>query len=211
MPHVALLGDSIFDNAAYVGGGPDVVRQLRDRLPQGWRATLAAIDGSTMADMDVQLVRLPRDATHLVVSIGGNDALGHAAVLDSASTSVADTLLKLADIQQAFRAAYRRMTEAVLHLNLPTAVCTIYDPRFPDPLQRRVAVTALAVLNDCILREAVSHGLPVLDLRVICNEDSDFAYPIEPSVQGGAKIATAIASLLIRHDFGTGLSQVFAR
>jgi AraC-like DNA-binding protein len=42
MIHIVLLGDSIFDNAAYVAGGPDVVRQLRDTLPSGWRATLNA-------------------------------------------------------------------------------------------------------------------------------------------------------------------------
>lgn len=29
MSNVVLLGTSIFDNAAYVGGGPDVVTQLR--------------------------------------------------------------------------------------------------------------------------------------------------------------------------------------
>ena len=27
MGHVVLLGDSIFDNAAYVRGGPDVIRR----------------------------------------------------------------------------------------------------------------------------------------------------------------------------------------
>lgn len=211
MSHVVLLGDSIFDNAAYVGGGPDVVRQLRDRLPQGWRASLAAIDGSTIADIDDQLARLSADATHLVISVGGNDALGQAAILDAPSVSVADTMLKLADIQQAFRAAYGEMIAAVLRLNLPTAVCTIYDPRYPDPIQRRVATTALAVLNDCILREAASRALPLIDLRVVCNEDADFANPIEPSVQGGAKIATAIASLVTQHDFRLGRSQVFVR
>jgi lysophospholipase L1-like esterase len=211
MPHVVLLGDSIFDNAAYVGGGPDVVRQLQDRLPQGWRAGLAAIDGSTISDIDDQLGQLPAGTTHLVISIGGNDALGQAAILGAPSVSVADTMLQLADIQQAFRAEYSEMIEAVLRLNLPTAICTIYDPRYPDPIQRRVATTALAVLNDCILREAASRGLPLIDLRVVCNEDADFANPIEPSVQGGAKIATAIASLVTQHDFGSGRSQVFVR
>jgi len=34
MNHIVLLGDSIFDNAAYVAGGPDVVRQLRDIAAQ---------------------------------------------------------------------------------------------------------------------------------------------------------------------------------
>jgi hypothetical protein len=36
MPHVVLLGDSTFDNAAYVAGGPDVPTQLRARLPHDW-------------------------------------------------------------------------------------------------------------------------------------------------------------------------------
>ena len=43
--HVILLGDSIFDNATYAVGAPDVVRQVRQRLPQGSKATLAAVDG----------------------------------------------------------------------------------------------------------------------------------------------------------------------
>jgi lysophospholipase L1-like esterase len=211
MPHVVLLGDSIFDNAAYVGGGPDVVRQLQDRLPQDWRSSLAALDGSTISDIHDQLAQVPADTTHLVISIGGNDALGQAEILGAPSVSVADTMLQLADIQQAFRAAYSEMIDAVLRLNLPTAICTIYDPRYPDPIQRRVATTALAVLNDCILREAASRGLPLIDLRVVCDEDADFANPIEPSVQGGAKIATAIASLVTQHDFGSGRSQLFVR
>jgi hypothetical protein len=30
--HVVLLGDSIFDNAAYIAGGPYVLHQVRERL-----------------------------------------------------------------------------------------------------------------------------------------------------------------------------------
>jgi hypothetical protein len=63
--HVVLLGDSIFDNASYVAGAPDVVRQVLQRLPQGSKATLAAADGSTIGDVRRQLRRVPADATHL--------------------------------------------------------------------------------------------------------------------------------------------------
>src|SRR5688500_2100368 len=69
MPHIVLLGDSIFDNAAYVASGPDVVRQVRDILPPGWRATLQARDGAFIADVTEQLQRVPADASHLVVSV----------------------------------------------------------------------------------------------------------------------------------------------
>jgi hypothetical protein len=41
------------------------------------------------------------------------------------------------------------------------------------------------VINDCIVRELVTRNLPLIDLRVVCNEDLDLANPIEPSVQGG--------------------------
>ncbi|MFL5281410.1 MAG: hypothetical protein ACJ8AW_10540 [Rhodopila sp.] len=75
MQHVVLLGDSVFDNAAHVGSGPDVVTQLRRRLPPGWRASLLAVGGSVISDMAQQLARLPTDASHIVNSIGGNDAL----------------------------------------------------------------------------------------------------------------------------------------
>ena len=61
-----LLGDSIFDNAAYLtAGAPDVVRQVRQRLPYGSKATLAAVDGSRIRDVPEQLRRLPDDATYL--------------------------------------------------------------------------------------------------------------------------------------------------
>ena len=44
MSQVVLLGDSIFDNAAYVSGGPDVVAQLGELLPAGWRDALGHAD-----------------------------------------------------------------------------------------------------------------------------------------------------------------------
>jgi hypothetical protein len=84
------------------------------------------------------------------------------------------------------------MLDDVLAHGLPTALCTVYEPRFPDPRLQRLAVTALTLFNDPILREAARRGLPILDLRLICNDDRDFANPIEPSVQGGAKIAGVV-------------------
>jgi hypothetical protein len=210
MKHIILLGDSVFDNAAYVAGGPDVIEQVRERLPAGWRATLRAVDGSVIGSIERQLHLLPTDASHLVISVGGNDALGHAGVLDEATRSMADALDRLAGIRDRFAQEYAAMLDGVLGRGLPTAVCTIYEPRFPDLRQRRLAATGLMVLNDCITREAFGRGLSLIDLRLICDRDEDFANPIEPSVRGGAKIAAAIAVLVTDQD-GTQSSEVFAR
>ena len=65
MRKVVLLGDSVFDNGSYVGGGADVIAQLRERLPDGWAAELLAVDGSVMAGVVEQAKRLPAHATHL--------------------------------------------------------------------------------------------------------------------------------------------------
>ena len=75
MPHLILLGDSIFDNAFYVPGGPSVIEHVRRLLPSPWKATLLAIDGAKVASVFDQLEHMPSDATHLVLSIGGNNAL----------------------------------------------------------------------------------------------------------------------------------------
>lgn len=211
MNHVVLLGDSVFDNSAYVRGGPDVVRQMRERLPGGWQATLAAVDGNVMGDIPRQIARIPADASHLVVSIGGNDALRHVGIFTAAAGSMTEALARLAGIRERFQLDYRATLDALLARRLPTAVCTIYEARFPDPDLRRVAATALTLLNDAITREAFARGVPLIDLRLVCDDDADFANPIEPSVRGGEKITAAIAKLLAEHDFGRGRSAVFAR
>jgi hypothetical protein len=71
MPHVVLLGDSIFDKAHYTSGGPDVVSQVRNSLPPGWNASLLAVDGSTTLNIPDQMEQLPGDCTHPVLSVGG--------------------------------------------------------------------------------------------------------------------------------------------
>jgi lysophospholipase L1-like esterase len=204
MSRVVLLGDSIFDNAAYAAGAPDVVEQVRRRLPTGFDATLAAVDGSRMHDVARQLGDVPDDTTHLVLSVGGNDALGSSDFLDAPTRSTAEALLGLAEIGDQFERGYRSVLAEVLSRRLPTAICTIYYPRFPDPTLQRLAVTGLAVFNDSIVRAAFVHGLPLLDLRLICDERGDYANPIEPSAQGGEKIAQAITEFVKLGTAGDG-------
>ena len=206
--HVVLLGDSIFDNAAYVAGAPDVVRQVRQRLPQGSKATLAAVDGSTIGDVRGQLRGVPADATHLVLSVGGNDALGRSDFLATPARSTAEALSGLADIGDEFERAYLAMLADVLARRLPTAICTVYYPRFPDAALQKVAVAALTMFNDCIVRAAFAHGLPLLDLRLICSEETDYANSIEPSARGGEKIARAIVEY-VESDPLEGRTEVF--
>src|SRR4051794_36820292 len=101
MKHVALLGDSVFDNAAYVGSGPDVASQLRS-LAQEVEVTLLARDGATIAQIHSQLQSMDPATSHLVVSIGGNDALGASGVIEESASSVAAALARLATVRERF-------------------------------------------------------------------------------------------------------------
>jgi len=193
--HVVLLGDSIFDNRAYVTPAPNVADQLRARLGAGWQVTLLAVDGHVTRDVaQSQIARLPADASQLVVSAGGNDALGHAYLLSEKAGSVADAVARLAEARARFAADYERMLDVVAARGVPTAVCTIYDANHAEP-QRQLVVAALCLFNDVITRAAFARGLPLIDLRLICSAPADYANPIEPSAQGGEKIAAAIAAL----------------
>lgn len=210
MGHVALLGDSILDNGAYTGDGPDVVTQLRPLLPAGWAATLLALDGSVALDLLAQAARVPRDATHLVVSAGGNDALGHVGLLGAPARSAGEVLDQLAAAAAGFEADYRAGLGSVLRLGRPTILCTIYNGSSPDAVFQRRAAAALTLFNDVILRVAFEHGLPVIDLRFVCSEAADYANPIEPSSHGGAKIARAIAGAVTGRTSTAGARVILA-
>jgi len=209
MKHIVLLGDSVFDNKAYVGGGPDVIAHIRRQIPAGWKASLHAVDGSVVENVRKQVLDLPDDATHLVVSAGGNDAILTYDILRQKVASSAEVLNKRADISGEFEYRYREMLEGVLSLKKPTAVCTIYYPRIPEPFTQKIAVAALATFNDVIIRRAFLAGVPLIDLRLVCDEDSDYANEIEPSEKGGGKIAAAIVRLVSGHNFESRRTEVF--
>src|SRR5215510_10763114 len=204
MPHVVLIGDSIFDNGAYTRGGPDVISQVRASLPDGWHGTLIAVDGSTTEEIRGQLDRVPSDATHLVLSVGGNNALMQLGILDISVSSMTMAIETLANVASAFEARYRSCVAACLKVGLPLAVCTIYNGSFEDLAFQRIASTTLTVFNDAIMRVALEHGLAVIDLRSVCAAHEDYANPIEPSSVGGEKIARAIVGLVCREQRGPG-------
>jgi hypothetical protein len=155
--HVVLLGDSIFDNASYSEPEPDVTTHLRSLLPAGTRATLLAVDGAIAHTMKAQVPKIPGDATHLVVSIGGNDALGYQRLLDAPAVSTAATLRLFAKAVAGFEKDYRSAVRLVFDRGLPTTLCTIYNGAFDEPDFAARARVALMMFNDVILRVAFEH------------------------------------------------------
>ena len=195
-PHVVLLGDSTLDNAAYTGGAPDVVGNLASLLPSPWRATRCAIDGATLKTLDRQLMAVPHDATHLILSIGGNDALAHKDLYERQVRTIGEAVGQLAATVELFEPAYRAALSSVMKLGKAVTICTIYNGSFPDRAFQRFATLAVSVFNDVIIRASSATRIPIVDLRLACNRPDHYVNSIEPSAAGGDRIARAIHASL---------------
>jgi lysophospholipase L1-like esterase len=61
--------------------------------------------------MHYQLAKVPLGATHLILSIGGNDALNQIGIFDLRVKTCADAMLALANIIQEFENSYNRVLD----------------------------------------------------------------------------------------------------
>lgn len=203
--HITLLGDSVFANANYVAKDQDLIHQLEKLLGRKDACTLMARDGAMIPDIQQQLREMPLETTHMVISVGGNDALMSAGWLLNPQEQVRpkrvlDVLNALTRQREFFAAAYLEMVERCMSKKLPLVLCTIHHPVFEGRDQRH-AVMLLSLFNDSIISIATTHGLPVLDLRWLSSSRDDYANEIEPSAQGSTKTAFFIKTICTVHDF----------
>jgi len=192
---IVLFGDSILDNGAYTRPEPDTTAHLQEMLT-AWSVRRLAHDGATMGHVGLQLSELDARPDIAVLSVGGNDATEHIGLLERRASSAAEVLDDLLRIADEFADRYEPVARAVRDRVERLVVCTIYEVPLQPPRYARLACVPLALLNDRIIRIAAGLRVDVLDLRSVCTEPSDFFQQIEPSAQGAAKIAGAIAGLV---------------
>lgn len=216
---VCLLGDSILDNANYVryNGGPDVSTQLDaklKRLDPESRCVLAAVDGAVISGVKRQLRAVPNDATHYVISMGGNDCLHELSTLSSSLTWLNIPMhlaTALRGFLPRFREEYRAMLQRVYDHQKDSVqgriiVCTIYQPNWDQPMMKFVSSIGLKLVNRIIIDEASKLNLPVIDLYQVFTNAEDYANPIEPGVPGGDKITNNIIDIISQYDTPDGAS-----
>ena len=181
---------------------------MRSWLGSDWKVTLLATDGAVCNNLTKQLEKMPDDVTHLCISIGGNDALFASGIMLDEEAKAMQVIDKLAAVRSQFRTDYHAMLKKVLALRKPVIVCTIYDA-IPEFSQREA--TGLALFNDMIVSCAADYGIPVIDLRKICDDREDFSKlsPIEPSEIGGAKIVSSIKNVILNHDFASTRTSIY--
>lgn len=206
---LVLLGDSILDNAPYTAPEPDTTAHLERLLGPQWAVRRIARDGATMRDVSRQLAEMKERPSIAVLSVGGNDAMEHVELLERPATSTGEVLEDLLAVAEAFGHEYGLIAKAVAQRAERTVLCTIYEVQLEPAIFALRARVPLALLNDRILGAAAGIGADVLELRSVCTEVADFVRQIEPSPQGAAKIAQAIAAVVTGND-GLRSGRVFA-
>ena len=188
--------------------------------------TLLAIDGDVTCSVASQLRHFPDEASHVFVSCGGNDALQMIHSLNSTVSTVGEALEMMIPILDKFKLEYRAMLQAVLAKHQNITICTVYNQiptssannleQFNDSYSEantisERALVALALFNEVILQEAIAQYLPIIDLRLVCDEPQDYSSisPIEPSGAGGEKIVRVINKVVNNHDFSEHDSKVY--
>lgn len=179
------------------------------------KATLLAEDGAVLAGLASQLDQVPADATHLILSIGGNDLLAKTSILSQRCDSVQHGLSKLqlvmSDLEQRYETGIRTVLERFPRQRL--LLCSVYTgcyrPFGNTKYQQEAINVAVAIFADIIVRVAHRLALPVLDFRRFMTEPGDFANPIEPSSQGAAKIAAHIFHIVQSHTWVPALPLVY--
>ncbi len=207
--HIVLLGDSVFDNGAYIGaetyGMPPVRKQLYDAVVhRGWDVTLCAVDGAKIEDVAAQVANLPEDATLLVLSVGGNDGLQYLPRL--VHDGLCNLYSNVNGFLKQFVLDYVAMLGKILDKRLPIVVATIYCPWFSG-IQYALVARAVSWINDEIRKIAKAFNLPLLDLWTVFDRAEDFANPIEPGVPGGHKIVRNLVAMIDSHAIETGYSE----
>ena len=171
---IVLLGDSMLANQSYVLHGQSIQNIIEKAFPQE-KIMMLARNNSTIQDVFYQIEKIPFDldkpTTYLFLSAGGNNLLK--ANLNS------KVLNELFD-------KYTVLIETII-TRLPSAklyLLTLYAPQ-DQPDHPYVE----------IWNKKLKQLMPyenIINTSAIINQKNDLVYNIEPSKEGGKKIASAI-------------------
>jgi len=221
--NILLLGDSIIDNGSYVHDGElDVATHLKKLYSDHPNVSITnnAVDGDTMYDLEYNHLDTPdiEEASHIIVSIGGNDLLHNISFLQRTS-ELSKIMGKDARIgkwgvkelnpsrNRVFEETYfeiikpftKQYETIVANLSIHRAkllLCTVYEGDLVDSDEfsdvNNSSKTMVSLFNDIVYRTANKYGADVLELREIFVRPEDYANPIEPSHIGGGKLAKSI-------------------
>ena len=192
---LVLLGDSIIDNKTYVLEGElSVLEHIKSKTETP--VMQLALDGATTDDViNSQIQAIPFGTSHIVLSIGGNDLLNEIAFLMEDFKYTPNQVLErcqslIAPITQKYESIVSQL-QTTSRANL--LLCTVYEGDLEGSVMYDdIAISSRAMLslfNDSVYKTHNMFKTGILELRHIFTNKEDYANPIEPSHQGGEKLA----------------------
>jgi hypothetical protein len=201
--HLVLLGDAL-QNIDLGEGQPENALVPRPRNP--WKLTILQAPEVLQRG---HVRAIPAEASHIGICVDGGWAIETSGLLRGGAQSVKDALDALASAADEFEKIFARLIAAATETGLPTIVCTLVPARYFEPSQERVAAAALAIFNDRILRRAFAARLSIVELRLVCDEDSDYASETLLSHAGVRKVANVARSALYEISREPGRTRVY--
>jgi hypothetical protein len=201
--HLVLLGDAL-QNIDLGKGQAESTLVPRPRNP--WKLTVLQ-PPEVLRPSRVRAI--PAEVTHIVICVDGGWAIETSGLLQGSAQTIREALYGLASAADEFEKVFVRLIAAATEAGVPTIVCTLVPARYVDPVQERAAAAALAIFNDRILRRAIAAQLSIVELRLICDEDNDYASETLLSHAGVRKVANVARSALYDISRNPGRTRVY--
>jgi len=201
--YLVLLGDAL-QNIDLGKGQAESTLVPRPRNP--WKLTVLQ-PPEVLRPSRVRAI--PAEVTHIVICVDGGWAIETSGLLQGSAQTIREALYGLASAADEFEKVFVRLIAAATEAGVPTIVCTLVPARYVDPVQERAAAAALAIFNDRILRRAIAAQLSIVELRLICDEDNDYASETLLSHAGVRKVANVARSALYDISRNPGRTRVY--
>lgn len=185
---IILLGDSILKNNHYVSDGNSIEDILSEKSNK--KIFNYATDHSKIVDIYSQLSQIPLDLntsnTSIFLSAGGNDILTYYVDQenDITNTSFLSTLFE----------SYIKLIKSI-QMRLPKANLFLIDIYYPNNDTYSKYNSIISEWNEMIYKYANDSNnniTGIVRISSFITKNEDFSFGIEPSSQGGTKIANNI-------------------
>ncbi len=185
--NIVLLGDSILDNKSYVSDGKSVENFLIERNNNVYNL---AKDNSKIIDTFNQInnipIKLNNKNTFIFLSVGGNDILSQ--YLDKNEDITNTSILK------SMLLSYKNLVKSIKNRN-PNSNIILLDIYYPNNLTYKRFHSIIKEWNQMLYNYGKKYNYNVLKISEYLTQENDFSFGIEPSSNGGKKIAELILSI----------------
>jgi lysophospholipase L1-like esterase len=189
--NIVLIGDSILNNSVYVFKNESVPDLINNKMNSDQIFYNFAKDGATIQDCINHLVNVPQDKIHslesdtnIFVSAGGNDILNSRDTTNINVNALFDKYVEL--ISAVKKTFYKNENE---NININIVVLNLYYPFNPS---YKIFHPFIKQWNNLLEANQKKLGYQLLKIDSIIVDPNDVIYDVEPSFQGGNKIAEQI-------------------